>query len=437
MYHVDGAKEPNEWARYWALEALVHRNPVDLPDICRPVATQDRADLPRMLAAAVLARSGEQAQQQLIRGVLNTPSSVADASSRKWAVLRALRFVYLPSAVGAVCSFVEKPSFGDESYDAIVALGNVPPNSQHAENAGLVLSGFITRYRKYQYWDAMRVRAIDSLGRLRIESTAPLLLEEMTDFNPSVARAAAVALEVVLGPSTTVMRIIELLVKRGDQELPRFARGLREMRDQKAIAEELAAAMASHCSATQDCAQRLLSEIGGASAFEKLRGLTKSTERYLSVLDKADDRLRELFEATVAEARTGFKIVIAMDVVLFFVGVVLIALSGYLAMQEAKPFSSWATWITGSAGVLATLYGRFVAQPRAQVQASVQYLSGLKAVFLGYLRQLRQTDLAYTRRVLEDKPLAADETKAFNDLVEQTMEKALGHLSERPSTPKP
>ncbi len=78
---------------------------------------------------------------------------------------------------------------------------------------------------------------------------------------------------------------------------------------------------------------------------------------------------------------------------------------------------------------MAVLYGRFFAKPREQVESSVQYLSGLKAIFLGYLRQLRQTDQAYTRRVLEETPLTSDETKGFNDLIEQIMDRSIDRLT--------
>jgi HEAT repeat protein len=434
--HVDSAYEPDRWARYWALEGLVRRDPGDLATVCRPIAERDPDPLPRLLAAAVLARAGDAEQQKLIRGILGDPAETEEANALKWAVLRALRQVPLGFAVRRICGFVEKPTYGDLTYDAIAALGHVPLASAQAEDAGLVLSAFITRHRRFQFWDAMRIRAIDSLGRLRIESTAPLLLEELTDLNPAVARASALALEAVLGPATAVARILEQLSKRGDRELARFARGLREMRGQQAIADELGAAMVSHGGLTQQYAQRLLGEIGGATAFDKLRSLTKSTERYLSILERADERLRELFEQTMAEARTGFRAVIAMDMIVFGLGVLLIGLSAWLAIREAQPFSSWATWITGAGGVLATVYGRFIAQPRAQVEASVRYLSGLKAVFLGYLRQLRQTDQAFTLRVFEDKPLDPVETKAFNAVIEETMEKAIRHLTAKVSEPK-
>ena len=124
-----------------------------------------------------------------------------------------------------------------------------------------------------------------------------------------------------------------------------------------------------------------------------------------------------------------------MDILIFVLGICLLILSANLALAEENPASSWSAWITGAGGVLAVVYGRFIAQPRAQVEESVRYLSRLKAVFLGYLRQLRQTDHAYTRRVLEDKPLDANETRGFNQLVDEVLQKAVLHL-EAPPKPK-
>ena len=431
--HLDPAYEPDDWARYWTLEALIRRKPADLATLCEPVALQDPELLPKMLATAILALKGSPEQQkqqrQVIRNILNDTSGTREAEANKWGVLRALRFIYLPFAVKPVCGIVHQPKFDDNTYDAIVALGNVPPDTPQAEEAGLALMTFITRYRRYQFWDAMRIRAIDSLGHLKLDNSASLLLEELTDFNPSIARQAALALETILGPPTTVARVLELLGKRGDSEIPRFARGLREMQNQKAIAEELGVAMISYTGTDQEQVQRLLSEIGGIPAFQKLNSLTKSTERYIKALEEADDRLRLQFEDTIKEARTGFKAVIVMDVVLFSIGVILIGVAVVMALNDPEPAKAWSTWVTGAGGALAILYGRFFAQPRAQVESSVQYLSGLKAIFLGYLRQLRQTDQAYTRRVLEESALTAEETNGFNDLIERIMDRSIRRLS--------
>src|SRR6185436_4660904 len=123
------------------------------------------------------------------------------------------------------------------------------------------------------------------------------------------------------------------------------------------------------------------------------------------------------------------RIVIGMDLMLFLVGLGLMAISVVLALRENKPLDSLSTVVTGGSGLLAVVYARFFARPRAQVEASVQYLSGLKAVFLG---QLRQTDQAYTRRVLEDEKIVPSEVEAYNAMIERTMRAALTQLNAEP-----
>lgn len=430
--HLDHRHEPNYWCRYWALEGLLRERPEDLAKLCESLLSSEPDVLPRMLACAVLADSGRGKQTEQIKAILADTSGSKDAIAMKWGVLRALRHVYLPFAYNHIKVFVEHPGYDDITYDAIVALGNIPlEHRRQAEEAGLALTKFIVEHRQWLYWDAMRIRAIESLGGLRVESTASLLLEELADYNPAVSQAAASSLERILGPQTTVARVLEALVRQGDHELPRFARGLREMRGQKAIADELYAAIVSRGGEAGQYAQRLLGEIGGPPAFEKLRSLTKSTETYITALNANDEKLSRLFGETIDEARTGFKVVIGMDVVIFAVGIVLIFVSASLALRSGGTGDAWSAWITGAGGVLSVLYSRFIARPRSQVETSVRYLSALKAVFLGYVRQLHQSDQAFIRRVLEADKLTAEETKGFNDLVEEVMDKCVRLLGSK------
>ncbi len=77
---------------------------------------------------------------------------------------------------------------------------------------------------------------------------------------------------------------------------------------------------------------------------------------------------------------------------------------------------------------LGALYGRFLAKPREQVKASATHLAALKAIFLGYLRQLRQIDQTYVRRMHDDKAPDSAEAKAFTTLLENVMNRALVQL---------
>jgi hypothetical protein len=61
----------------------------------------------------------------------------------------------------------------------------------------------------------------------------------------------------------------------------------------------------------------------------------------------------------------------------------------------------------------------------------VDQLMYLKVVFLGYLRQLHQTDQAFTRRLLDEERLLSQEVKEFGEMVGTTMTCAIGSLSSR------
>jgi len=52
----------------------------------------------------------------------------------------------------------------------------------------------------------------------------------------------------------------------------------------------------------------------------------------------------------------------------------------------------------------------------------------LKIVFLAYLRQLHQSDNAYTRRLLDDKEFSATEVTSYTTLVSDAMTAALLNL---------
>jgi len=175
---------------------------------------------------------------------------------------------------------------------------------------------------------------------------------------------------------------------------------------------------------TREYARRLLSEMGGSYAVDKLTAQARGAERYLQVLDDSDKKLREMFEGTIEEGRRGFRIVTIMDVTLFIAGLIMLGLAIGLATADKTLIAV----LTASGGIFCALYGRFFAKPREQVEASVTHLAALKAIFLGYLRQLHQIDQTYARRMLDDRAPDAAEAKAFAALVESVMNSALTQL---------
>jgi hypothetical protein len=349
-------------------------------------------------------------------------------SKLQWATLRALRIVPIPAMFHKINNIVDTGEYSDATYDAIIALSKAPRSSAHAERAARSLGNFIAQFRRSPLRDGMRTVALRALGSLRVESVAPLLVEELTDDNPAVAREAAVALKETVGIRTAAARVVEAAGKAGPDRIEGFARALRWM-DRASAVEELESVMISGSPEHQDVARLLISEVGGAVAFQKLRARTTAIAQYTAEMEKAEEKIRDLFEASIKEARTGFKISALMDMIVFFLGLGLLATSAGLILSRGGTLDSWVgVGLTSGIGVFGVLYGILIARPRQQILEAVDYLMSLKVIFLSYLRQLHQADQAYTRRLLEDKPLPSEEVHKFSSMVEATMRIAMQQL---------
>jgi hypothetical protein len=422
--HLDPESEPFEWARYWALEGLLHGGKVT-NEQAQEVANSD-PDHAGRLATAILASRGDRTARE---AVLDDLHHWTRRPHTLW-TLRSLRVVFLPAAVSPLGDIVKSVAFSDPVYDAIVALGKAPPGSQHARAAAQALSEYVKGTRYTPWMDGVRAAAIRSLGAVREETSTSLLLDQTTDENPEIVRDAARALEEILGPTRATTRIVEAATGAdGAWSIEDVVLALRWMQERDLVVEQLEDLMLSGPTHEQDIAKRLLNEIGGVAAFRRLQAQTRATAQYLETLEQAEERVREQFTTSIEEARRGFKIATAMDVTVFVIGILLIAVSATLALAQGGNLETWAgVGVTGGLGVLGVVYGTLIAKPRQQVDAAVNRLMYVKIVFLAYVRQLHQADQAYTRRLLEQETLTTEEVRTFSTMIESIMRFAASQL---------
>jgi HEAT repeat protein len=427
MKHIDSKVEPDSWIRYWVLEGLIIGKNSRAEAVARN-AINDKDLLVVLLAAAFLASLKDREAMERIREGLDNPDNL-------WYVLRALRIVPLPFAVPKLCKIVEKAEYTDATYDAIVALGNIPGNWNHSIMAAQSLSACIIKMRGSPWQDGMRTGAISGLGNLKAESSALLILEELADDNPAVVREAARALQKILGLNATVIRIVETASKDGVSAIETYARALRWL-NRDIVAEELETLMTTGAAKQQEVARILLSELGGTVAFEKLRARTDVMKQYTNLLEQTDTKIRQLFEVSVHDAQRGFNLAVGMDVTVFVLGIVLLLASAGYALFTSGNLSNWAgIGISGGVGVLGIVYGVLIANPRRQVRESVDHLMEMKILFLAYLRRLHQADQAYTRLLLDDKPISTEQVKLFADIVGNIMKDTLEERSNNNGVP--
>jgi HEAT repeat protein len=426
--HVRRDYEPHNWARYWSLEGLITGKNPKTAEVAKSLVEVKNDPLVQNLATAFLALDDTKIAQKLKQD-LEDPDKL-------WFVLRALRIVPIPITVSAICELVKNAQYTDATYDAIMALGKIPGDWTHSTIASQALSACILKLRGSPWMDGMRTAAITGLGNLKIESSGPLIIEELVDDNPAVVREAARSIEKILGLHVTVIRILEAASKSGAASIDAYGRALRWL-NRNDVAEELGSLMLTGSAQQQEIARSLLSDLGGAVAYEKLRARTDAMKQYTDVLERTEQKIRSLFEQSVQEAQRGFHVAVVMDAVVFGIGVVLLLGSAGYALLGTGDLAKWAgVGLSAGTGVLAVLYSLLIANPRRQVTESVDHLMRVKIVFLAYLRRLHQTDQAYTRRLLDDDLITADELKRFGDIVGEIMTDTIEQHLDGNSSPK-
>jgi hypothetical protein len=426
---LDQGVEPNKWCRYWALAGQHNAGLSDPLATTAKIVQHDKEDLVVMLAHAIRVRAGDAAALTELRAGVSESAN----EGRRWGTLRALRFVPNddPEIVHELCHIVDQGANSDVTYDAIHAVGKIANDSEYARLAARTLGNFVDRWKTYRGRDAMRMKALAGLSRLRRSSEASIVIEQLLDDNPAVVCEAARALESILGASEAVDRVVEQTATTAEVDVERYAEALRWMTARQDVVEQLSSVMASGPSGHREVARRLLSEVGGAAAFEKLRVQSSLMSHHATFLKDSEERVQRLFEGSINDAKTGFQRTLLMDQTLFYGGVILVGVSAALGLYHHGALS--ADWVgSGATGVLGVLYTLFFAKPREQVQRGIDHLMNLKVVFLGFLRQLHQADSAYIRRLLDEKPILSSELKEYNGLIDDATMKAAQQLKSNP-----
>jgi hypothetical protein len=422
--HLNPEFEQNVWCRYWALEGIVAGGGESAIQFAS-VSKVDKEPLVRCLAFAVLARGGDPGALKTLR---------KEVEDNIWATLRALRIsmVLDKLILDKVLAIVREGTYSDATYDAIIALGQVPSGTPEAEEAAEVLGGYVRRYR-WPMYDSNRTNALVSLGRLRSILSVPVLVEELTEENPMIVLQAARALQATLGSRTACRRILEA-ASEGTRLPQTYAEALRAL-NRADVVDELEAALTAGPTQEGDVALGLLRELGGAEALDRLSAMRRSAEAFISAQSKADEELRVSLDRSLTEARQGFKIVTGMDIAVFVAGFALLGIGVYLILDAKDPLDRLLGGITSSTGFIGILLKNWLLKARDRIEPSVRRLVSLQAAFHGYLRQLRQVDQAYTQRVLEGK-MKPEEVRNYTDIVEKATRQTVVFLSDLDATKK-
>ena len=187
-----------------------------------------------------------------------------------------------------------------------------------------------------------------------------------------------------------------------------------------------------HKSENQDIrntARELISEMGGTSAIKKLNFKNTLKENYSRRIEKSQTQVENMFHKTIRDAKIGFRIALGMDIIIFFVGIILILFSGYIAIfnEDSEKWAGVGT--SGGTGVLTILYTLFISTPRDKVKENVSHLMYLKMIFLGYLRELNQIDQCFNQNLLENDIISTQTMNEYSNSVYNIMKKCIDLLN--------
>jgi HEAT repeat protein len=225
--HLNPSSDPDPWVRYWTFSGLARAGDPETKRLVKAVLG-DPVKQVSMLGVAVLAADNDENALREMQDALEK-----DDDDLRWAALRALRIVTVDdeTVIGAMLSIIDQGANSDITYDAIRAVRHIHSKSRFAREAARSLATFVERWRTFGGRDSMRAQALIGLGKMKVEATAPVLIEDLIDYNPSIVREAARSLEAILGTRTAVVRVVEAASKADDNSLSAYARALGWMED--------------------------------------------------------------------------------------------------------------------------------------------------------------------------------------------------------------
>ena len=423
----DRRREPNRWVRYWALATAVERAEHREWALGRARALAidpEEALLVRGLAWAILGAwdDDRRAIDALLwclgrdgapfphADVMPPPPGVAQGEEAIAAGLRGLRVLPLPHAFEAVQELIDACPFAPHLFDALWVMGKYRDPTRAAE-ASQTLARFVVTHRRQREFHDMIGHALRAIGRLGVPQTE-LLLGELESTSAGVFVEAAQALERLLGPDKAVDRLVDLAVE-AEERAPRLGDALRCMR-RGGVIEALDRNLRAGESRRREAARRLLIELGGSVAMDRVQVRGQDLEVRRQVASELDLRQRNHVKWIAFGDGMATWISVGMWVAVFALGFVAVALGIYKVYAEGV--EAYAGWALAASGGLFSLLGKLGFKGRMVETAGARAAARL-AIFTGYQRRLQHIDLLLAQRFIDGAALTLAELERLGGLV--------------------
>lgn len=428
LEHTTEQREPDPWARHFALVNAANFDPFPKAEIDR--ATKDSDVLPKATAFRLLLADG---QDQYADELLKMLQDV-NLSDARWAAARALRnrtdVKMKPlrdhmegQFISSLVDIASDPNvYLDTRWEAIQAL------SSFLKRRGVVTSHIGDLFKKEED-PTLRRFYVEALVKLDQPNEAQgALLVALEDSDAQIRLDAANALKKMLGAERSIKLLLPQALGR-DKDTALLVDALRHI-DPELAAKEIRDALSNPDVMVSTRANHLLTELGGQAAAQILMNeRTKALDNYTQILNDADKDVRDHFKELMSQAKFAFWLSLTMHIVVFIIGVWLLIASLSLALHGGLDMVS--TWIGVSgagASALVILLSAFYRSPLLNVRNSLNALMQVDVVFLGYVRQINQIDATFKHMFLDAKDFGTQQMKETVAEIQSTVTGILGEI---------
>jgi len=428
--YTDRRQETNHWVRYWTLATAIG-SPEQAPwALARSKELRGDTDehlLVRCLVWAISAKAGHQPSSEALLWALDGATSPFpvpdDFLVPEWAddgddphiaiaaALRALRSVPLLSAFDPIRELIDRAVFAGHTWDALWVMGKFRDTPRAREASHTLARFIVSRRRDRRYYDMVGF-AVRAMGTLGVPQTE-LLIEELGSPSPGVFVESARALERLLGGDQATNAVLQA-AENTPGKMARYADALRVMKRKDIVA---ALDKHLHCGnrKREDVARTLFVELGGRSAFDRIKERHQTLDQRREFAEDLDKRHREHIKLIALGDGVATWISVAMTVAVFALGLVATGAGIYMLMFSSK-LTTWQEWaLTGSGGLFTVLAklrfnGQIVETAGARAAARL-------AIFNAYQRRLQQVELILSQRFLDGRQVEFEELERFSALV--------------------
>lgn len=425
-----GQKEGYPWTRFFALRTVKRiakksqRKVVSR--LIKKIAKDPKEDrLVFTLARILIALEGDDATERKMKELMDKKDY--DLSYyRFFCICRGLQEFPLQGLVNNIMDIAVSCDVPDVQVRAVRALGGYKDNPEVVR-----ILGNVVRFNPHPF---IRLSAVESLRKIGNVEAKEDLITALTDSDAEVRfQASQVLKESFLPMEDTVSIIVERALREETEDETNcyYIEALRRIDpDREVCTDTLGTELASEDLERSARAERILIELGGWAAIQKVNQLRSTLETLDKMLANSEQVVKTTFDKTVSQAHFNFYFAMAVNGIIVGLGLVLVIMAIIQGVNQGK----LAEWILpGGAGLFGILLTMFFNNPRKNAREDLRALMNVNVIFLGFLRQVNEIDATFKHAYLTGSKFGATNMEQTVTKIEKTivhtLEMTAQHLS--------